>query len=65
MNSSTPIPWDSSNNASILLIKFGSLYFILITTGTPSTIVGFVFGKTTISYLVTNTSSIPLDILML
>ncbi len=46
------------------LLSLGSLYFILTTIGTPFAIVGFAFDKTIISYLVTSTSSIPLDILM-
>jgi hypothetical protein len=32
----------------------GSLYLILIAIGTPSTIVGFAFGKTIVPYLVTS-----------
>jgi hypothetical protein len=42
----------------------GSLYLTLTAKGTPFPTVGFAFGKITVSYLVTNTSSTPLDILM-
>ncbi len=63
LNSFTLIFWDSSNNASTLLIKYG-LYLILIATCTPSITVGFALGNTTISYLVISIGSTPLDILM-
>jgi hypothetical protein len=42
----------------------GSLYLTLTTIGTPFVNVGSVFGKITISYLVINIGSTPLDILM-
>ncbi len=62
MNSFAPIPWDSSNNASTLLIKSSSLYLTLIATCTPFAIVGADFGKIIISYLVRNIGSTLLDI---
>jgi hypothetical protein len=46
MNSFALIPWDSSNNASTLVINYSSLYLTLTTTCTPFAIVGFAFGKT-------------------
>ncbi len=64
MNSSTPILWNSSNNASILLMKLGSLYLILTTTGRLSPTIGFAFGKTIVSCLVTSTNSTPLNSLI-
>jgi hypothetical protein len=46
------------------LLSLGSLYLTLTTTCKPYTIVGSTIGKTTIFYLVTSTSSTPLDILI-
>jgi hypothetical protein len=45
-------------------LNMGSLYFTLTTTRTHSTNVSFAFNKTTIFYLVSSTSSTPLDILI-
>jgi len=45
-------------------LSLGSLYFTLIATCTPFATIGFAFSKITISYLVTNIGSTPLDILM-
>jgi hypothetical protein len=45
-------------------LSLGSLYLTLIAIGTPFANVGYTFGKITIFYLVTNTNSTPLDILI-
>jgi len=64
MNPSVLIPWNSSNNTSILLIKYGFTYLTLTTTITPSVTIGFAFSKTIVSYLVTSSGSTPLDIII-
>jgi hypothetical protein len=58
------IPWNSSNNASTLVIKFEFIIFYSDSRMYTFCIVGFVFGKTIVFCLVTNTGSTPLDILM-
>jgi hypothetical protein len=57
-------PWNSSNNASTLVIKFE--FIILYSDSHMYTfcIVGSAFGKIIVFCLVTNTNSTPLDILM-
>jgi hypothetical protein len=45
-------------------LTLGSLYLTFIAIGTPSPIVGSIFSNTTISCLVTNTGSTPLDIII-
>ncbi len=45
-------------------LNMGSLYLILIATCTPSPTIGYVLGKTIVSYLVTSIGSTPLDILI-
>ncbi len=64
MNSSAPIPWNSYNNASILLIKYGFTIPHSNSHMYTFVIVGFAFGKTTISCLVISTSSTFLNILI-
>jgi hypothetical protein len=63
------IPLLQSLGSSLLMLPFywlilGSLYFIFTTIGTPSATVGSTLGKILVSYLVTSTSSMPLDILI-
>jgi hypothetical protein len=60
MNSFTPIPWNSSNYASILLIKSKFTIFTFTATITPFATIGYAIGKTTISYIVINIGSTPL-----
>jgi hypothetical protein len=45
-------------------LNLGSLYFILKATWTPSAYVNSILGKTSIFYLITNTNSTFLDILI-
>jgi hypothetical protein len=63
MNSSTPIPWNSTASATILLINYG---FTTLHSYNHRNIftIGFSFGKITISYLVTSTNSTAMDILI-
>jgi hypothetical protein len=45
-------------------LNLGSLYLTLTTINTPCATIAFAFGKTIISYLITNTSSTLMDISM-
>jgi hypothetical protein len=64
VNSFALIPWNSSNNTSILRIKSRFIIPHFDSHKNSFCIIGFALGKTIVSCLVISTSLTPLDILI-